>query len=183
MAKSRLAAVLALDVVGFSQMAHRDPGQILVALNAIYRSVVRPAVLARDGRVVKLLGDGAIIEFSAAEPALACAIAVQTVMNGPQHYNPYPQRITLRAALHASDVVVNGDDIFGDAVNVASRLQANARPGGVLVTGTIRELVGGHLASRLRPEGPCRPKGMDRELEVYSVAFEPDRPALELVPA
>jgi len=183
MATCRLAAVLALDVVDFSRMAHRDPAAVLLALNSIYRSVVRPAVVARGGRVVKLLGDGAIIEFAAAEPALGCAIAIQSVMRGPQHYNPFPQRIELRAGLHASDVIVSGDDIFGDAVNVACRLQASARPGGVLLTVTVRELVGGQLVQRLSAEGSCRPKGLDREIEVFSVMFDADRARLAAVPA
>ncbi len=169
--KQRLSAILAVDVVGYSRMMQEDSASVLAALNAIFRSVVTPAVAAAEGRVVKLLGDGALIEFSAATQALRCAVQIQQELRRPDSPYRSPEPIILRAGLHAGDVVVEGDDIFGDGINIASRLQAAAQPGGILASRIFCDLAGSNLPVRLRREGAHSFKGIAQPIEVLSVDF------------
>lgn len=171
MSKRRLSAILALDVVGYSRMMQKDAAGLLASLNAIYRSVVTPAATAAEGRIVKLLGDGALIEFPAAAKALQCAVSIQKELRRPN--SPYcsPEPISLRAGLHAGDVVVEGDDIFGDGINIASRLQAAAQPGGILASRVFCDLAGSDIPVRLRREGAHSFKGIAQPIEVLSVDF------------
>ncbi len=169
--KRRLSAVLALDVVGYSRMMQKDAAGVLAALNAIFRSVVTPAVKATEGRVVKLLGDGALIEFPAATQALECAVRIQEELRKPGSPHLESRPIRLRAGLHAGDVVVEGDDIFGDSVNIAARLQSAAEPGGVLASRHFCDLIGSDTRVGLRREGVHSFKGIAVPIEVLSVDF------------
>ena len=171
MSKRRLSAILALDVVGYSGMMQRDAAGLLAALNAIYRSVVTPAVAAAEGRVVKLLGDGALIEFPAAAHALRCAVRIQQALRRSDSPYRAPEPIKLRAGLHAGDVVVEGDDIFGDGINIAARLQSAAQPGGILASRIFCDLAGSDIPVRLRREGAHSFKGIAQPIEVLSVDF------------
>lgn len=171
MSKRRLSAILALDVVGYSRMVQKNAAGVLSSLNAIYRSIVTPAVTAADGRVVKLLGDGALIEFSAASQALQCAVQIQRELRQPNSPYHVPEPIYLRAGLHAGDVVVEGDDIFGDGVNIAARLEAAAEAGGVLASRIFCDLVGSDIPVKLRREGVHSFKGIAQPIEVLSVDF------------
>ncbi len=171
MSKRRLSAILALDVVGYSRMMQIDSAGLLAALNAIFRSVVTPAVAAAEGRVVKLLGDGALIEFPAAAHALRCAVRIQQELRRPESPYRSPEPIKLRAGLHAGDVVVEGDDIFGDGVNIAARLQSAAQPGGILASRIFCDLAGSDIPVRLRREGAHSFKGIAQPIEVLSVDF------------
>ncbi len=171
MSKRRLSAILALDVVGYSGMMQRDAAGLLASLNAIFRSVVTPAVAAAEGRVVKLLGDGALIEFPAAAQALRCAVRIQQELRRPDSPYRSPEPIKLRAGLHAGDVVVEGDDIFGDGINIAARLQSAAQPAGVLASRIFCDLAGSDIPVRLRREGAHSFKGIARPIEVLSVDF------------
>jgi len=186
MSKRRLSAILALDVVDYSRMMQDDATSLLSSLNAIYRSVVMPAVSASEGRVVKLLGDGALIEFSSAAQALNCAVQVQQELRKPDLPYCSPEPIKLRAGLHAGDVVVEDDDIFGDGVNIASRLQATAQPRGILASRIFCDLAGSGLSVRLRREGVHSFKGITQPIEVLSVDFsdpEVDKRRASLVAA
>ena len=169
--KRRLSAVLALDVVGYSGMMQEDAAGALAALNAIFRSVVTPAVEAAGGRVAKLLGDGALIEFPAAAEALRCAVRIQQELRRPDRAFGGSRPVFLRAGLHAGDVIAEGEDIFGDGVILAARLQAAAEPGGVLMSRLIRDLAGSDIPVALRREGPHSFKGIDGSIEVLSVDF------------
>ena len=171
MPKRRLSAILMLDVVGYSRMMQANASAVLASLNTIFRSVVTPAVTAADGRVVQLMGDGALIEFSSAHQALSCAVQIQLKTRRPDASYHHPEPIHLRAGLHAGDVVVEGDDIFGDAVNIAARLQAAAEPGGVLMSRTFSDLAGSDIAVALRREGAHSFKGIAQPIEVLSVDF------------
>ena len=171
MSQRRLAAILSLDVVGYSRMMQRGSAVVLRTLNALYRDMVQPEVQKRGGRVVKLMGDGALIEFASAGEALTAATAIQQHLRQPDHAYQSPERIQLRAGIHVGDVTVEGDDIFGDGVNIAARVQAAAEPGGVLVTRTVCDLAGADRAEQLRGEGVRSFKGIDRPIEVLSVDF------------
>ena len=171
MSKRRLSAILALDVVGYSSMMQKDAARLLASLNAIFRSVVTPAVATAEGRVVKLLGDGALIEFPAAAHALRCAVRIQQELRRPDSPYRSPEPIKLRAGLHAGDVVVEGDDIFGDGINIAARLQSAAQPGGILASRIFCDLAGSDIPVRLRREGAHSFKGIAQPIEVLSVDF------------
>lgn len=171
MSKRRLSAILALDVVGYSRMMQKDAAGLLAALNTIYRSVVTPAVAAGEGRVVKLLGDGALIEFPAAAQAIQCAVRIQQELRRPESPYRAGEPIQLRAGLHAGDVVVEGDDIFGTGINIAARLQQAAQPGGILASRVFCDMAGSDVPVRLRREGVHSFKGIDQPIEVLSVDF------------
>lgn len=175
MAKRRLATILAIDVVGYSAMMQSDATGILAALNTIFRSIVKPSVAAMDGRIVKLLGDGALIEFQSAFQALSCAVAIQEEMRGSNAPYRYSEPIFLRMGLHAGDVLVEGQDIFGDGVNIAARLQAEAEAGGVLLSRTVADLAGSDLPYRLRHEGPHSFKNIAQPIETLSVDFSDNK--------
>jgi class 3 adenylate cyclase/pimeloyl-ACP methyl ester carboxylesterase len=167
----RLSAVLALDVVGYTALMHKDAPGVVAALNAIYRSVVAPAAKAAEGRVVKLLGDGALIEFPAAGAALECAVGIQREMRRPDPPYRFPEPILLRAGLHAGDVIAEHNDIFGEGITVATRLQAAAQPGGVVASRSFCDLAGSIAGVRLRREGLHNFKGLPQPIEVLSVDF------------
>ncbi len=167
----RLATILSIDVVGYSRMMQGQASKLLAALNAIFRSVVRPEVEAAGGRIVKLLGDGAVIEFSSARGALTCAHAIQAHMRDPKQPYDYDEVIALRIGLHAGDVLADGDDIFGDGVNIAARLQAESEAGGVLLSKTVADLAGGDLPVRLRAEGRRSLKNISSPIETLSIDF------------
>ncbi len=171
MSQRRLAAILSLDVVGFSRMMQGGSKSLLKTLNTLYRDLVTPIVEQNSGRVVKLLGDGALIEFPSAGQALEAAIAVQTDLREPDHPYSVPERIQLRAGLHVGDVTVDGDDIFGDGVNIAARLQAAAEPGGILVSKVLCDLAGADYTNRLHREGLRTFKGITQPIEVLSINF------------
>jgi pimeloyl-ACP methyl ester carboxylesterase/class 3 adenylate cyclase len=167
----KLAAILALDVVEYTRLMHEDAAGILSALNTIYRSVVTPAVTTVGGRVAKLLGDGALIEFSSAGAALRCALRVQQEMRSPRPPYRFLEPIRLRAGLHAGDIVIEGDDIFGEGVAIASRLQGAAQPGGILASRSFCDLAGSDIPVRMRREGLHSFKGLVQPIEVLSVDF------------
>jgi len=171
MSHRRLAAILSLDVVGFSRMMQGGSGPLLKTLNTLYRDLVTKVVQENNGRVVKLLGDGALIEFPSAGQALEAAIAIQTRLREPDHPYQTPERIRLRAGLHVGDVTVEGDDIFGDGVNIAARLQAEAEPGGVLASRMLCDLAGADFSNRLRGQGLHSFKGIAQPIEVLAVDF------------
>ncbi|MEL7011912.1 MAG: alpha/beta fold hydrolase [Pseudomonadota bacterium] len=171
MSQRRLAAILSLDVVGFSRMMQSGSKPLLKTLNILYRDLVTPSVEGCGGRVVKLLGDGALIEFPSAGQALNAATSIQTKLREPDHPYQVPERIQLRAGLHVGDVTLDGDDIFGDGVNIAARLQAAAEPGGILVSKMLCDLAGADYAQHLRGEGLHTFKGIQTPIEVMSVDF------------
>lgn len=166
MSTRRFAVILCVDVVGYSRLMQRDSAGLVAELNAIFRGTVRPAVAAAHGRIVKLMGDGALIEFASAFDGLSCAVQIQRAM--AQQKSKFVQPIRLRIGLHAGDVLVEGDDLFGECVNIAQRLQAAAEPGGILLSGTVAELAGGDLPVRLRSEGRRTFRNIDRPLQTFS---------------
>lgn len=172
MSKRHLAAILSLDVVGYSRMMQDGAQSVLKSLNTLYRDVITPTVKAHDGRVVKLLGDGALIEFSSAGQALEAAIVIQTKVTERDAITGHATPVQLRAGLHVGDVTVEGDDIFGDGVNIAARLQAAAEPGGILASRTLCDLAGADFADRLRGEGLHSFKGIVQPIETLSVILK-----------
>src|SRR3954470_19444512 len=117
----RLAAILAADVVGYSRMMAKDETGTLTALKRHREGLFDPAVAAHNGRIVKLIGDGTLVEFGSVVDAVKCALAIQ-IASKPAH-PPSDLAIVLRIGVNLGDVIIDGDDIYGDGVNVAARLE------------------------------------------------------------
>ena len=127
----RLAAILAADVVGYSRLMGADEAGTLAALKRHREAIFDPAVAAHNGRIVKLIGDGVIAEFGSVVDAVSCALSVQR-SSATTPDKSASQTIVLRIGINLGDVIIEGDDIYGDGVNIAARLEPLAEPGGIL---------------------------------------------------
>ena len=127
----RLAAILAADIVGYSRLVEQDEAGTLAAIKALRKRAIDPLLAEHHGRIVKLMGDGAIAEFTSVVDAVACAVAVQKAVTEARGNVPPDRRIVFRIGINLGDVVVEGDDLLGDGVNVAARLEQLCEPGGV----------------------------------------------------
>src|SRR5215831_11622126 len=130
----RLAAILAADVAGYSRLIEADEEGTLSRLKALRAQAIDPKIAARRGRIVKTTGDGLLVEFASVVDALRCAAEVQAVMAESNAPLPADKRIDLRIGINMGDIVVEDDDIFGDGVNVAARLEGLAELGGICVS-------------------------------------------------
>jgi adenylate cyclase len=164
----KLAAVLAADVVGYSRLMGADEVGTLAALKRHREVVFDPAVVAHNGRIVKLIGDGTLAEFGSVVDAVNCALAVQrtgTLM--PDEKAPKPA-IVLRIGINLGDVIIESDDIYGDGVNVAARLEALAEPGGICVSSVVHESIGNRIDVSFRDGGDINVKNIDRPIRVWT---------------
>jgi adenylate cyclase len=169
----RLAAILAADVVGYSRMIGADEVGTLARLRTLRREVVEPLVAESGGRVFKTTGDGLLAEFPSTVQALRCAMGVQERLRGDE--------LQLRVGVHQGDVVVEGDDLLGDGVNIAARLEGLAEPGGICISGRVREDAAGKIALDVEDLGEPELKNIAQRHRVFRVRLgEPERPALPL---
>ncbi len=165
----KLAAIVIADVVGFSRHMERDDAGTLVRLKTIREHLIDPKIAAYGGHVVKTAGDGMLVEFASADAALRCAIDVQRAMRADNHSKPKDERIEFRIGINLGDIIVDGNDIAGDGVNVAARLEAMAEPGGICVSATVREQVHGGLDVRFDDIGEQQVKNIVRPIRVFAV--------------
>jgi adenylate cyclase len=168
-ATRRLAAILAADVAGYSRLIGADEGGTLQALKAIRAELLDPTIAAHNGRLVKTTGDGLLVEFSSVVDALRCATEMQAGMAERDATVPTEKRIEFRIGLHQGDVVIEDNDIFGDAVNVAARLEGLAEPGGICVSARVRGDASGKLDLAFEDMGPQELKNIARPVRVYQV--------------
>ena len=145
----RLAAILAADVAGYSRLMGVDEEGTLAALKAIRRELGDPKVKEHRGRIVKTTGDGLLIEFASVVDAVRCAVVVQQAMPERNTDVDADSRIELRIGINLGDVIVEDDDLYGDGVNIAARLEALADAGGVFVSNTVHD----HVRDRLQSVG------------------------------
>jgi len=171
----RLAAILAADVVGYSALMAADEAGTLAALRAHRAELLDPETARHGGRIVKLMGDGALVEFPSVVDAVACAIAIQTALAG----SGGPLR--LRIGINLGDVIVDGEDIYGDGVNVAARLEALAEPGGICISAIVHESLGNRIEAGFADAGAKELKGIARPIRVWRWA--PDGSAAAPEPA
>src|SRR4051812_49414717 len=141
----RLTAILAADVAGYSRLMGQDEAGTLARLGTHRRELIDPTIAEHKGRIVKTTGDGILIEFPSVVEAVACAVAVQLGMANRNAETPEGQRILFRVGVNLGDVIVQDGDIHGDGVNIAARLEALAEPGGICVSGTVRDHIGDRL--------------------------------------
>ena len=168
----RLAAIAAFDVVGYSRLMGRDESGTLARLRSHRVERLEPALARNGGRLVKLTGDGALAEFASAVDALRAAIEVQQSVADANGELPEDQRIVFRVGLHLGDLIVDGDDLYGDGVNIAARLEAEAPAGGIIVSRAVREAVDGRLDATLQALGELALKNIDRPIRAFRVDWE-----------
>jgi adenylate cyclase len=144
-----------------------DESGTLERLKALRRELVEPCINARSGRIVKLMGDGLLAEFRSVVEAVQCAANIQEGMVGREPDLPAPERISLRIGVNLGDILVEGADIYGDGVNVASRLEALATPGGICLSGAAYDAVEGKLDLQFEAIGPQKVKNIDKPVRVY----------------
>ncbi|WP_425984833.1 adenylate/guanylate cyclase domain-containing protein [Ensifer sp. R-19] len=124
----RLAVIMATDIVGYSRLTEADEIRTLGTMKRLQTSILAPSIAACGGRIVKLMGDGTLVVFDSAVNAVDCALSLQEALASDQLEQPPDDRILVRIGINLADVVIEGDDLLGDGVNVAARLQASASP-------------------------------------------------------
>ena len=166
----RLAAILAADVAGYSRLIGADEEGALGRLRSIRAKVIDPIIAEHRGRLVKTTGDGLLVEFDSVVDALRCATEVQRDMAQRNSETAEPERIEYRIGVHQGDIVVEGDDILGDGVNIAARLEGLAAPGGICVSGRVQEDTAGRLGLSFEDLGEQVLKNIARTVRVYSIS-------------
>jgi adenylate cyclase len=165
----KLTAIMAADVVGYSRLMELDEAGTLVRLQANRREIVMPRIASHGGRVVKLMGDGSLIEFASVVSAVACAVEIQGAMAGTDTDQPADHCIRYRIGINLGDVMIEGDDIYGDGVNVAARLQEQAPTGGIALSASVKEHVSGKITLALDDLGELSLKNIERPVRVFTV--------------
>jgi TolB-like protein/class 3 adenylate cyclase len=168
----RLAAILAADVVGYSRLMEADEADTLAALKGHRKELIDPEIAAHSGRMVKLMGDGALVEFSSVVDALACAVAIQKAMRERNQGAPEDRRIDFRIGVHLGDIIVEGEDLYGDGVNVAARLEGLAEPGGVCISQQTYDHIGTKLDLGYEDLGEQQVKNIARSVRAYRVVLD-----------
>jgi TolB-like protein len=173
----RLAAILAADVVGYAKLMAEDEAGTLAALKAHRRALFDPETARHGGRIVKLMGDGALVEFPSVVDAVACALAIQQALAAGEG------KIRLRIGINLGDVIIDGDDIYGDGVNVAARLEALAEPGGIAISGMVNEGLGNRVEADFADAGEHQVKNIARPIRVWRWSPAPNQtPHVEAKP-
>jgi TolB-like protein/class 3 adenylate cyclase/tetratricopeptide (TPR) repeat protein len=176
----RLAAIVSADVAGYSRLMGQDESGTLTALKALRQEVVDPAIASHGGRIVKTTGDGLLLEFPSVVNAVRCTVEVQTAMADRTADIAEDRRIAFRIGINIGDIIVEGDDIFGDGVNVAARLQEIAAPGGICVASRVHEDVRDRLDTAFDDGGTQTLKNIARPVQVWRwqpSTAQPTKPA------
>jgi adenylate cyclase len=174
----RLAAVLAADVAGYSRLMGRDEERTLANLKSFRKTLVDPAIAAHRGRIVKTTGDGMLVEFASAVDAARCAVEVQRGMAGQNADVPQDLRIEFRIGIHVGDIIIDDNDIFGDGVNIAARLEGIAEPGGVCISDDAHRQIRGKIDIAFDDIGEQTLKNIAEPMRVWHI-----RLASEAAPA
>ncbi len=193
----RLAAILAADVVGYSGLMEADETGTLARLQSLRRDLVHPEIVNHNGRIVKLIGDGVLVEFASVVDAVNCAVAVQCAMVERNAGAPKAGQIQLRIGINLGDIIVEGDDIYGDGVNVAARLEGLADPDGICLSGAAFDQIEGKLDLAFKDLGKQTVKNIKKPVKVYRVQIGevgpdmtgagaapelPDKPSIAVLP-
>src|SRR5690348_10025245 len=169
--KRKLAAILHADVVGFSRLMGEDEAGTHQALGDLRRAV-DPLIAAHDGRTVGTAGDSLLADFSSVVDALSCAVEMQVAARSINDPIPVDRRLELRIGVNLGDIIVDGDDIFGDGVNVAARLEALSDPGGICISRTVRDQIRDKLAYAFEDLGEQAVKNIARPVRAYALRRE-----------
>ena len=164
----KLSAVLAADVVGYSRLMGADEVGTLAALKRHHEVVFDPAIAVHNGRIVKLIGDGTLVEFGSVIDAVNCALAVQRTGVAISNEEAPKPVIVLQFGINLGDVILESDDIYGDGVNIAARLEALAGPGGICVSSVVHESIGKRVDVSFRDGGEIHAKNIDRPIHIWT---------------
>jgi adenylate cyclase len=182
----RLAAILVADVVGYSRLVGVDEGGTLARLAALRHDISDPLIAGHGGRTFKETGDGFLVEFASAVQAVACARAIQNKIDGGA--------LSLRIGIHVGDVVVQGDDLLGDGVNIAARLESIAEPGGIALSRQVHDQVRDRIDAAFEDRGEVELKNIARPVHVFVLSGGkivpaaipalalPDKPSIAVLP-
>jgi len=196
-ATRRLAAILAVDVAGYSRLMGENEEGTLAELQAIRRELSDPKIAEHRGRIVKTTGDGLLAEFASVVDAVRCAVEVQREMAASNAAAPAERRIEFRMGINLGDIIIEDGDIFGDGVNIAARLEALAEPGGICLSAAAHEHVRDRLDIAFDDLGEQQVKNIARPVRTYAVALGassraalsagaplplPDKPSLAVLP-
>lgn len=179
----RLAAILSIDVAGYARLMGRDEAGTLACLKALRVELIDPQTALFGGRTIKLMGDGALLEFTSAVEAVRFAVAVQCAMKKHNSNAPEDRRIAFRIGINLGDVIADGDDIYGDGVNVAARLEGLAEPGGICIRRNVRNQVRDKLALDFEDMGDVEVKNIERAVRAFRVVVNDKAEALAAAPA
>ncbi|HML07601.1 MAG TPA: adenylate/guanylate cyclase domain-containing protein [Xanthobacteraceae bacterium] len=163
----KLAAILSADVVGYSRLMGLDEAGTLARLNALRRELINPTIGRHSGRIVKLMGDGALVEFASAVDAVTCAIEIQRQLRERDAGGSEADPIRLRIGINVGDIIIDGDDILGDGVNIAARVEGIAEPGGISISEDAWRQVQGKVAANFVDTGEQSLKNIARPVRVY----------------
>src|ERR1700730_6725286 len=192
----KLSAIFAADVEGYVPLMGRDEVGTLQTLTA-YRVIVDRLITSHRGRIFNTAGDSLVADFTSAVDAVECAIEVQEAIAKENADRPAAEQMRFRIGLHVGDIIVQGDNLFGDAVNVAARLEALAEPGGICVSGTVRDQIGTKLPVEFIDLGPQQVKNITQPIKAYRIRDEtsptapavvgsslplPDKPSIAVLP-
>ncbi len=193
--KRRLAAILAADVVGYTRLMGKDEAGTLQRLTALREGILEPLIAEHTGRVVKLMGDGLLVEFASLVDAVGCAVAWQTAVEEHEAEQPEDDRLVFRIGVNLGEVLVEGEDIHGDGVNIAARLEGLAEPGGICLSGDAYRQVRGKIEVEFVDLGDHDLKNVAEPVRIYRIAGHeakavpakaplalPDKPSIAVLP-
>jgi adenylate cyclase len=168
----KLAAIMAADVAGYARLMGRDEAGTLLRLKKCRHDCLEPALARNRGRIVKLTGDGVLAEFVSAVEAVRAAVEFQQAVAEANRSEPEAERMVFRVGLHLGDVIVEGEDLYGDGVNLAARLEPQAPSGGIVVSRTVRDAVAGKLKATFRDLGELFLKNIEHPMQAFQVEWE-----------
>ena len=189
----KLAAIFAADIAGYSQLMGQDEIGTLRRLTAC-RAILDERIAAYRGRIFGSAGDSVVADFASAVDAVQCAVAVQDAITKDSAARPADEQMRFRIGVHVGDVIVQGENLFGDGVNIAARLEALAEPGGICISGTVRDQIGSKLPIALTDLGEQQVKNIAQPIRAYRVRGEanigvtatppplPDKPSIAVLP-
>ena len=192
----KLSAIFAADVEGHSRLMGRDEVGSLRTLTA-YRVIVDRLIASHRGRIFNTAGDSLVADFTSAVDAVQCAVTVQEAITKENEDRPAGEQMRFRIGIHVGDIIVQGDNLFGDAVNIAARLEALAEPGGICVSGAVRDHIGTKLSVEFIDLGPQQVKNIAQPIKAYRISGEaspstipvvgsslplPERPSIAVLP-
>jgi adenylate cyclase len=190
----RLAAILAADVVGYSRLMEQDEAGTLAGLKERRKVILEPLVGQHHGRIVKVMGDGVLVEFASAVNAVTCAVELQKRMASANASLPQDRHVVLRIGINLGDIIAESGDIYGDGVIIATRLQALADPGDIWIAASIHDQIEKKLPVSFEDLGPREIKNLARPVHVYRISAEihpaqvtrgakaPDKPSIAVLP-
>jgi len=192
----KLSAIFAADVEGYSRLMGRDEVGTLRTLTA-YRVIIDRLIASYRGRIFNTAGDSILADFASAVDAVQCAVEIQEAIGNENSSRPAGEQMRFRIGIHVGDIIVQGDNLFGDAVNIAARLEALAEPGGICVSGSVRDHIGAKLPSNFTDLGAQQVKNITQPIKAYQIRGEvsptatpiagsplplPDKPSIAVLP-